>query len=837
MTERRALNLGAIAAALVPLVVYALTVQRTVPFWDSGEFIATSHVLGIPHPPGTPFYVLVGRLWSLLPLGSTAHEVNLLSSVASVVAVFFTYLLTVTFIGYWFYGAPGTRRRVARSPGEPATIETLIQVGAGLVAAYFTAFSNTFWSNAVEAEVYALSSAIMTATAWLALRWWERHDEPGSDNVLLAIVYILSLAIGIHLGSFLVAPALFLFVLVVDWKRLLAGRELAAGVVFLGAVALFAILRAANVPVAAALAVTAALTAAVLAWRWKTLLHRNLVTWFAILFVVGVSVHLYLLVRARLDPSINEADPSNWKDLWLVLTRDQYKPGSPFERRAPVGYQINHMYLRYLAQQFVLGDGLGAVGRAVPLLIGAIGAVAHWAREKKGFFFLFMLYFWTAIFLIFYLNFKEGEVRERDYFFVMSFHFFAIWIGMGVAALTLYLRGVFERSGTKARAWVPAWIGVWVLVSLFPLRYHYHSHDRSRNWVAHGYGHNMLVGLPKDAILFTNGDNDTFPLWYIQEVENFRKDVRVVNLSLLNTTWYLRQLRDVPPKVPILWDDEQIEGRKPIKALTTGMDPYLYPQRDRVTGAILMVKDLAVKQIIEQNAWARPVYIAVTVPDQMGLEKQLQMEGLVFRIHPNEQADRVNVPLATDLLHNKFHYRGLLDAEGFWDRSVYKDDNEERLTQNYAAAYVRLAYVLAQRKENEKAVVEMENAAKISPSFPGVLEALGALYRETGQFDRAEAFLADLMEREGRTAYLTRFLADVQAESGRTDQAITTYREAIGIDPEMREAYWYLFLTYWDAGRQKEGLDVLDEWLARRPTDDEIRRYRDAFNDSLSKRG
>jgi hypothetical protein len=834
MNERRAITLGAALAGLVPLIVYAMTVQRTVPFWDSGEFIATAHVLGIPHPPGTPFFVLIGRLWSLLPVAPTALEVNFLSSIASVAAVVFTYLLTTTFISYWFYGAPGDRRRAAAPGGAPATMETAIQVGAGLVAAYFTAFSYTFWNNAVEAEVYAMSSAIMSGTAWLTLRWWERSQEPGSDNILLVIVYILSLSIGIHLGSFLVAPALFLFVIVVDWRRLLSGRELAAALVLLGAIALFAILRAAGSSLQASLAISLAGAALVTAFRWKKLLHRNLVAWFGILFVLGLSVHFYLLIRSRLHPSINEADPSNWKDLWLVVTRDQYKPGSPFERRAPWWYQINHMYLRYLSQQFVLGDWLGFVGRFVPLFLGMLGALAHWLREKKGFFFQFMLYFWTGIFLIFYLNFKEGEVRERDYFFVMSFHFFAIWIGMGVADLALRLRELVR----PARVATAAILALGVLVSLLPLAHQYFAHDRSGNWVAYGYGHNMLVGLPEDAILLTNGDNDTFPLWYIQEVENFRKDVRVVNLSLLNTTWYLRQIRDIEPRVPITWDDAQIEGVKPIRQVTPGMtEPYAIPQRDRVTGQVLLLKDLAVMHIIQQNEWKRPLYIAVTVPDQMGLEKQLQMEGLVFRVHPQPPGDMVNETVALEMMDRKYDYRGLLDRDGFYDRSIYKDENEQRLCQNYAAARVRLAYQYARAGDIQRSLDQMESAAKISTDFPGVLDYLGGLYREAEDLARGESFMQQLMQRQGRSPFLIRYTADMQAESGRYGEAIELYREAIGLDPDLRDGYWNLFLTLWESGKRQEGLDVLDDWLKRRPDDSEVRRYRDAFHDSLAKRG
>jgi predicted Zn-dependent protease len=139
----------------------------------------------------------------------------------------------------------------------------------------------------------------------------------------------------------------------------------------------------------------------------------------------------------------------------------------------------------------------------------------------------------------------------------------------------------------------------------------------------------------------------------------------------------------------------------------------------------------------------------------------------------------------------------------------------------------------------QKAVDQMETAAKISVDFPGVLDYLGGLYHEVNDLPRGERFVQQLMQHEGRTAYLTRYLADMQAEGGDYDEAVATYKEAIRLDPDLRDGYWNLFLTLWEQGgaKRQEGLNVLDTWLKRRPDDSEVRRYRDAFHDSLAKQG
>jgi hypothetical protein len=144
--------LGGLAAFLVSQVVYLLTLTLSCPFWDSGEFIATSYVLGIPHPPGTPLYVLIGKLFTLLPIGGIAARVNYLSALASSLAVLFSYLIIVDLA-----------RRLRRGP--ETRLDTWLAVGGGLVGAFFMAFSRTFWDNAIEAEVYALSSLVMVLAA------------------------------------------------------------------------------------------------------------------------------------------------------------------------------------------------------------------------------------------------------------------------------------------------------------------------------------------------------------------------------------------------------------------------------------------------------------------------------------------------------------------------------------------------------------------------------------------------------------------------------------------------------------------------------------------------
>ncbi len=272
-----------------------------------------------------------------------------------------------------------------------------------------------------------------------------------------------------------------------------------------------------------------------------------------------------------------------------------FKPGFDTNMSYFVNYQLNHMYWRYFMWNFAgrqndfqgngepmlgnwisgipfidnarLGDqsllpaeyGTANKGHNVfymlPLLLGVIGLLfqalyRRWANDGRGieqFWVVFFLFFMTGIAIVLYLNQTPGQPRERDYAFAGSFYAFAIWIGLAIPAVAMVLRGLFagrkeqpKRGADVASAAVA--IVVALAVPLQMVSQTWDDHDRSGRYTTRDFGFNYLSSLDHNAIIFTNGDNDTFPLWYAQEVEGFRTDVRVVNLSYLTTDWYANQM-------------------------------------------------------------------------------------------------------------------------------------------------------------------------------------------------------------------------------------------------------------------------------------------------------
>src|SRR3989475_646260 len=273
--------------------------------------------------------------------------------------------------------------------------------------------------------------------------------------------------------------------------------------------------------------------------------------------IVGVSVYLYLPIRAAHFPAINEGEPTTRQALWDVLTRQQYGKPPVWERQATLWAQLG-MWFQYFSWQWGR-DFSGAIQNGLAVLFGALGVLGagrHWRADRRRAIAMTALVATFTLLLIFYLNFKYGyswqpdkqiprEVRERDYFFIASFALWGVWVGMGLATLMEWLsEGLELRVPDGARRWTLA-TPVLVL-ALIPLWGNHLTASRRGETLARDFAFDLLQSVGPYGVLVTAGDNDTFPLWYAQEVEHVRQDVTVVNLSLANTDWYVRQLQRRP---------------------------------------------------------------------------------------------------------------------------------------------------------------------------------------------------------------------------------------------------------------------------------------------------
>ncbi|GJM43517.1 MAG: membrane protein [Gemmatimonadota bacterium] len=855
-------RLVAAVVGLGILTVYWITLSPDVSFWDAGEFIAASHSLGIPHPPGTPLYVLMGRVFSIIGNGflgivSVAQAVNLLSAIPSAIAAVFLYLCVVR-VGKKIWN------------GGDQTTWCTPAVVAGITAAMFAAFADTLWINSIESEVYAVSGMWTAFAAWLIMVWAD--SEPKDERLLVVIAYLLSLNIGVHLATYLAALAILPFAFLYERRfSIIVGFVVVLTLAkdlqfFLLVVALlllptlqFALLptdyarrHRATLLVVNGIAVLAALIsvlrmddgpfrtfllygAPVLAFcaPWIFLKpprgfqnpFTDLGFLLTLVTVLGLTCHLYLPIRSALDPAINEAQPDTWRAFWDVILRAQYRPVSVFERQAGWEFQFDHMFWRYVREQWKPSF--------LWWVLGVPGIVIHVRRHPRTFVLFGLLFLWSSFMLVLKMNFTDHEVRERDYFFAPGFFYFAAWMGLGLGGLThLATAGV---TGPARRLVAAAAAAVAIVIAAYPVRGHWETHDRRGNWVAYDYAHNMLAGLREGAVMFTNGDNDTFPLWYLQEVLDFRKDVRVVNLSLLNTPWYAKQLRDEEPRVPISLTDPEID--------------QLRPFRDAETGRVQLVKDVVARDILNttyteglENGERRPVYFAVTVDDMMGLEPYLQLEGLVFQFDPDlprraasdsalaagggdvptgDQAiiDNVDLVATRRNLEELYQYRGLLREDGELDPDVYRNPNENKLSTNYAAAWARMGLAYREKGDLTNAIDCMRRALKISPGFDPIVAGLGGMLVEAGHTEEADALYRERIRTHPNDLRAYIGLGYKAQKADQWEEALGWFQQALRLDPRAPDVLSGLYSAYVRLGRVAEAENVIERWLQYNPED------------------
>ena len=753
MTHRTINRILAAVLFAAAEMLYLKTMAPTFSFWDCGEFIATARTLGIPHPPGAPLFLLLGRFFSMIPFfGDIGARVNLISTLASAATVMLTYLITLRFIILY--------RRT--DPDVWSTAEKISAYGGAVIAALALALSDSFWFNAVEAEVYGLSSFFTAMVLWLILRWYEEEPEPGHERWLLLVMYMMGLSIGVHLLSLL---AVFAVAMVYYFKK----YDVTPSSFFLLILASSGLFFLIYIGIIKGLPLLLQLSS----W-WGFCLFLGALgygTWYAhknrmvllntmlmslFLIIIGYTSYGMIYVRAQAGPPINENNPSTPAAFFSYLNRDQYGEMPLWPRRwspEPVHqyyyqqyssdldyfltYQMQKMYFRYFGWQFIgrehdmEGAGVDwSVLWGLPFLAGLAGAIAHFRRQWKMGLVVTAFFVLTGAALVIYLNQTEPQPRERDYSYAGSFFAFAIWIGIGVESIWQVLGKRLKLAGSRNQMLLAVLTvaGGLLFINGRMLLANYRVHDRSGNYVPWDWAWNMLQSCEKDAILFTNGDNDTFPLWYLQEVEGIRTDVRVVNLSLANTGWYLDQLKNTRPRgakpVAFSMSDGEIAGITyvPVDSVDAVLPASLARQQllrdsrrhglslpsepvDTMTWLLkpgltydgqgyLRPQDIAVYEILMNNFPQRPVYFALTVdPESMiGLENYLRLDGLAYKVVPLKSADPMSYVDASLLYRNLvevYRYRNLNNP------GVYLEETSRRLCGNYTPLFVRLALDLA----------------------------------------------------------------------------------------------------------------------------------------------
>ena len=687
-TLRPSYRAAAVTAAAV-LALYVATLAPTTAMWDASEYITAAYTLGIPHPPGNPLFVLLGRVASLLPFGNVAFRVNLLAAVCSALAA-----------GIWFLVAE-------RVLAQWIEVRWVRRVGA-VLAAVLSATAFTVWNQSVVNEkVYTVSLAFFAVVSWLTVLWCDDPDGRRADRILLLIAYLIGLGYTNHPAGFLVGPAVATAVLVRRPRTLLRWRLILGAVVALG---------------------------------------------------FGLTPFAFEPIRAAHHPALNEGDPTGCKDkigfactfsdttvhrLMDNVNRVQYGKPNLSERQAPFSAQMGMWWLYFKWQWLRDPHGTpmsSAIQNVLALLflsLGIAGGVVHYRRDRASFWFFGPLIATTTVALVYYMNFKYGasqapeltgvarEVRDRDYFYLWSYSAWSVWAALGLVALWRFLA---ERAGPAPRWSTTAPV---LMLGALPLVGNFRAASRAGEWATREWARDVLNSVEPYGILITGGDNDTFPLWYAQEVEGVRPDVTVAVTSLLNTDWYMRGLLrrpavrydeaagpavyrgkswPVPTKPIISLTPEQLgqvpeylDVREPLRFDQGDIHAVIDPRRLEV--GVPLRSDLLVLQMLKDNLGQRPFYISRSTAgyaQALGLDAYALTQGLVTKIAPTPLTASADTVAVAGLGHVDVG-RGLAlwKSYGFPAALMRRGDWVDRPSASIPALYTVTAFALGQALEDQ----------------------------------------------------------------------------------------------------------------------------------------
>ena len=751
------------AAFTLAFVVYAMTVEPTVGFWDTGEYILTSSKLEVGHPPGAPLFQMLGAFFSIF--ASEPVQIGLVLNMMSAAASAFTIL-------FMFWSIVLLLKKLTSSGSESNPNTQVGILGAAFVGSLAFAFTDSFWFNAVETEVYAMATLIMAVMFYLGLRWQNEMHTPKGNRWLILISFVVGLSFGVHFMGLLTIPAIGLLYYFKNYKTITLKNFIIANVAVVAILLFVFKLLAPNIlryfsaleiffvnsvglpfnsgSIIAFILLVLAIYLGLKYTKSKGLVKLNTGLLCVTFIVIGFTTWLMLPIRANANVPVNENNPSSARELLAYYNLEQYPKtrlfygpqftdqyagldeNQPFTDDKPkyekdlksgeyvvvndyvnaiqnyngdhgsvlprmwstehavnymrycgflefsikseykmqnefrslvetfktslaegeidyegyhdflrtygryldiekpslidniyylFDYQIGYMYWRYFMWNFsgrqddiqgkmdLHGNWMTGINfidtyllgitqenlpsdvsnnkarnsyYLLPFLLGLIGLLFVFNRDKKVFWTMLVFFLFTGIAIQVYTNVRPFEPRERDYSVVGSFYVFTLWIGVGVYAIHDWL-----STYSKSKLIAPA-ISLLCLAAVpgILISQNWDDHDRSNRRTAHAMAVNYLESCDPNAIIFTIGDNDTFPLWYAQEIEGIRTDVRVVCTSLFNVDWYIDQMK------------RKAYESEPIPSKLTH-DKYKWGTRDYIIKEVVTKDTLDIDQFID----------------------------------------------------------------------------------------------------------------------------------------------------------------------------------------------------------------------------------------------
>ncbi|MBO5844170.1 MAG: DUF2723 domain-containing protein [Bacteroidales bacterium] len=863
MHNNKVVNIIGWIIAILSTALYTLTQYPTISFWDGAEFATTSSTLQISHPPGAPFFQLLG---SIIPL-------TYLMPIFSGLSVMMFYHICVYALSRFSQMRPGI-------------------IASSTIGALTFAVLDSQWFCANETDVYPLSLLLSLVAIYLTIKWTKTHRV----NYLILTCLLLGLSLCVHQLTLLSLPAICLIIYFDKRKTTFKGAML---YLLLSLLLIFFIQFAlptfliwifsshSIIKIIIFLFFIAFLIFISYKKSKPILLYSTL---GLIFILIGLSTYIIIPIRANSGVPINQYNPKDVKQFANYYNREnftkppliygqyftalppenfeitengQLKPifakeqktifprmwnyesisyengyiewvGQPEEtviingeeRLKPsfkqnlqffFSYQLNYMYFRYLLNNFSgkvndvqgYGDyknsqwttGIKYVENkmninsqtinpqakkghnlyyAIPLLLVIIGLFYHLRKDSKFFLVNFVLFFFTSIALVLYLNQAAYQPRERDYVFLLSFASLSLWLTIGIYSISQIIANIIRLR--RPIYVTPLFIALPIYVGIE----NFDDHNHAGQYTARNFAVSMLESCDKNAILFVNGDNDTFPLWYAQAVEGIRTDIRVINLQLLNDDSNIKQIYQAQyESAPIetTLTPKQYENQYTYNQIYPSFDrEHLskvikdsYTLTDTLFGTTLHIlntnkyylkKDndsiywqynaleigkstLVALDIIATNIEKRPIYFSsYSIDDFYGLENYLSLEGFAYKLEGKPTAKQEIIALKAGGINEDKMFENFIHKfqwKTFNKPNVYYNETEREFVKLFYDNTICLAYKLLQNNKADKALIVCNTLTENLPFsqhyYPEAAADLAIIYSLLGREDKSEEYI------------------------------------------------------------------------------------------------
>ncbi len=538
---------------------------------------------------------------------------------------------------------------------------------------------------------------------------------------------------------------------------------------------------------------------------------------------IGYSTHLYIPIRSQQNPVMNENNPGSSVQATIdYIERKQYGSMSMtermFKRRGTWQNQLGtyrHIGLwGYLQEQY----GTNRVSFLPFFIIGLFGIWEVIRRRESIGVPLLLVIFLASVGLVLYMNFADGtriipqtgqdylEVRDRDYFFTPAFILFGLSIGIGFSFIVYLVKEWSEKHLKNFSIPITLFSSLLFFAPITAFANNYMLASRANNYIPYDYGWNLLTSADKNAVLFTVGDNDTFTLWCLQDVYNIRPDVAVVNLSLANTKWYIKQ---IPTNLHVKtgWGEQQVDR--------------LRPYRDK-KGTYIGMSDQVVSAIIKANFAFRPINFSVTVPESRWMfygnkiDSLMSLKGMTWRLNRVGGGPKIDIDSTLAFLLNPERMK----MTGINDNSIYKDATTLRLTRNFARTFLRVADTLQRIGRSDEAEQLVERAINNVPHATDAVYFLADLYSKNGK----EKKMLQLIQstKYGDIHLLETYLGRLYTKKNQQDKAEQLYKKILNEDPSYKKAFDDLMRLYFEKRDPVKMKIAVQTWIDNNPYDPQM---------------